>query len=136
MSTERSEVMRESTCKTELIVVARESANVVGGSMDGVKWIGVRRSEVANDLEDDVGVGWLMVEMESIGERKWTVAGDLTSEKESVGRERSTVVARMLLDVEDVVDKSGSTIVTRLLAEIVEEESEDGVNEVDGLSMQ
>ena len=125
-----------SMCKDELMFVASDSANVVGGSMDGVKLIGVRRSEVANDLEDDVGIGWGTVEMESIGERKWTVAGDLTSEKESVGKGDAVMVASKSLEVMEVVDISGLAVATRLVAEIVEVVYRDGEPRMDGLSMQ
>ena len=133
MTTERSEVAkseeRRSMCEDKLMVVASASANEVD-AVDTGKLMVERQSigelEIARELVD---VG-------SMGVRKRVVEDELLSMEESVGRERSTVVARMLLDVEDVVDKSGSTIATRLVAEIVEEESENGLNEVDGLSMQ
>ena len=88
--------------------------------------IGVRELEIASELVD---VG-------SMGVRKRVVEDELLSMEESVGRERSTVVARMLLDVEDVVDISGLAVATRLVAEIVEVVYRDGEPRMDGLSMQ
>ena len=117
MTTERSEVVkseeRESTCRDELMVVARDSANVID-EVDVGKSMGVNKLEIASD-----------------------VVGGLTVERESVGKRKSMLVANKSLDVEGVSSAVlESVVATKLVAETAGVVYRDGEPRMDGLSMQ